>query len=203
MRGIDKIIKKELKKKKKSKIILNNSLFNVTPDMEFAKWLDYKSIEEQNRIDYLSKLSIEELTNNQIEELKFFNEQKIYSRLLNKYAYNLNECSNDEYFLACTYMKTHSIDDLMNNKLTLLEQKIAKDKIYELYNKLSTKDILNYLNSFNTSNDINAYKNMNIIDSYIFHYLSNLVIDNKITIIDSTMINNKVYSLNNLNYKVN
>ena len=209
MSSIDKIVKKELKKKNKSKIILNKPLFNVTTDMEFAKWLDYETQEDINKINYLLSLPIEKLTNEQVEDLKIYNERKVYSKLFSKYAYHLQDCSNEEYIEVYNYMKTHSIEELMNNKLTKEEIEKSNIKIVEIIIGLSKNEIYKYLNDFNTTNDIDAYKNMNIIDSYIFHHLSSLLAINKVfSFIDKVgtdinISNNKVYTLNSLKYKIN
>ncbi len=204
MINIDKIIKKDLKKKNKSKLFLNNPLFNVTLDMEFAKWLSYENNDENERRKYLLSLNIEELTKDQIEELKIYNNEKIYSRLFNKYAYNIEELSDEEYIEVCNYMNTHSIEDLMNSKLNKDELIILRDKIVELYASLNKNDLYNYLINYNTLNDINSYKNMSIYDSFIFHYLANVYIENNITNINQIMNNDsKIYVFNNLKSKAN
>ena len=197
---IDRIVKKELKKKKKAKVLLGNSLYSVTSDMEFAKWLKYETVEEKN----ILALPIETLTLDQIEELKKINERRIYSRIFNKYAYNLEECSNEEYIVVYDYMKTHFIEDLMEERLTPLELSYAKDKIAKIYISFDSKQLNSYLDSFNTVNDKDAYKNMDIIDSYIFHYLSKTFIESKMKSTNNTIEPDvKIYTLNNLCYKAN
>ena len=204
MKSIDKIIKKELKKKgNKSKIIPNNLLYNVSVDMEFAKWLGYENKNIKERKKYLLSLSIEELNKKQIEELKEYNEEIIYSNLLNKYAYHLEECSDEEYTLCAIYINTHSIEELMKSKLSNDEIKYCNEVITKLFMNTNKSELNEYLMSFNTLYDINAYKNMSMLDSYIFHQLSKLLIQNNIISINDQINNSNNIKIYALNYQAN
>ena len=178
--NIDKLIKKEVKKKEnKSKINFGYSIFGVTKDMEFRKWLNYESNEEKEKKELFS-INFENLTLNQIEELKIYNEEKIYSNLFNKYEFNTKECNYEDYLMIYNYMNTHSIEALMAKKLTQKEIEIANNKVMELFLQLNKDQINEYLLSFNTLNNPDEYYNMNIIDAYIFHRLGNIYLENKI-----------------------
>ena len=161
----------------------------VTTDIEFDKWLNYETDEEKNKKKYLLSLDIEKLDNNQIEELKIYNEQDIYSQIINKYTYNIEECTKEECDAAIEYICSHSLDSIINNKIKEEDKKLADNKVTKMFLYMNKRELSDFINSYNNQN----FKNINIIDAYIYHQVS--VLYNKMIEQEEKVSNNIIKKL--------
>lgn len=173
--SIRKIMRNELAKSGgNAKIITGNVILDVSPDIEFAKWLAYEPEFEKKRKEYLLSKTPDSLTIDELDELKKYKEYKIYSHIFQKYAYDVKKCSQKEYIAACDYMEKHKIETLMLKKLTEQEIIYGNNKAKALFSSMTEKECREYLNNGNTRMNLENYLNMSMLDSYIFHLISNM-----------------------------
>ena len=148
----------------------SNIISGVTTDIEFDKWLSYESDEYKKRKLELLSLDIERLDNKQIEELKKYNEDSIYSRVINKYTYDVDSCTHKEYNAAVEYICSHSLDDLINRRISKEDKKIGDDKFNTMFLYMNKNNLLNFINNYTNQN----FKDISIIDAYVYHKALNL-----------------------------
>jgi len=148
-------------------IIHGNVYGNVNPLLEWLKWLSYEPKHEIDRKNYLNSKNIKTLTIYEIDELIKYRDYERMKILLTKYNNNL--CSQSEYTEVFYYL-SKSINELINIKLTKEEMIIAKDKLNNLSN--ISQEELN--KKIKTEKKIENYLNLSMIDSYVFHVISNI-----------------------------
>lgn len=71
-------------------------------------------------------------------------------------------------------MGKHRIETLMLEKLTEEEIIYGNNKAKELFSSMNERECREYLNNGNTRMNLENYLNMSMIDSYIFHLISNM-----------------------------
>ena len=147
MSDFNKIMTKEMIKMGiNCKIIPRNTIGNVSPIIEWIKWLSYEEIEE--------------VTN--------YNRNKIFAGLF--MVYGTSECSQEDYMRVYDYMCNESIEELMLKKLTSEELKYAREEITRLSNvskeQLSAK--------VKEEQRREKYEQLSMVDSYILHIISDI-----------------------------
>lgn len=168
MSDFNKIMTKEMIKMGiNCKIIPRNTIGNVSPIIEWIKWLSYEPEFEKKRIEYLdSKKS--ELSYEEIEEVINYNRNKIFAGLF--MVYGTSECSQEDYMRVYDYMCNESIEELMLKKLTSEELKYAREEITRLSNvskeQLSAK--------VKEEQRREKYEQLSMVDSYILHIISDI-----------------------------
>lgn len=138
-------------------------LSGVTTDIEFDKWLSYETEEEKQRKNYLRFLDIK--NNNQINELKKYEDEEKLSKIINKFTYNVEECNNEEYNTALEYIYSQSIEKLIERKIDEKTKKEADIEITRMFIYMGEKDLSNYIDSFTNQN----FKDISIKDAYKYH----------------------------------
>mgnify|MGYP000711264490 CR=1 FL=1 len=168
MSDFNKIMTKEMIKMGiNCKIIPRNTIGNVSPIIEWIKWLSYEPEFEKKRIEYLdSKKS--ELSYEEIEEVTNYNRNKIFAGLF--MVYGTSECSQEDYMRVYDYMCNESIEELMLKKLTSEELKYAREEITRL-NKIS-KEQLSVKVKYEQIRE--KYEQLSMVDSYILHIISDI-----------------------------
>ena len=149
------------------KIIPGNTIGNVSPIIEWIKWLSYEPEFEKKRIEYLdSKKS--ELSYEEIEEVTNYNRNKNFAELF--MVYGTSECSQEDYMRVYDYMCNESIEELMLKKLTSEELKYAREEITRLSNvskeQLSAK--------VKEEQRREKYEQLSMVDSYVLHVISDI-----------------------------
>lgn len=163
------------------KIIHGNIFGNISPDIEWNKWLSYESEFEKKRIEYLDSKRVSELSYEEIEEAANYNRNKIFAELFK--IYGTSECSNEDYMRVYDYMCNESIEELMLKKLTSEELKYAKEEITRL-SKVSKEQLSAKVKDEQIRE---KYEQLLMVDSYILHIISDI---------------NYVRSLSDLNKKI-
>ena len=176
MSNIRKIMINEMSKSGgKIKYLHGGSMPNIEADIEFYKWLSYEPIFEKNEIDYLNSIKPENLTLEQLEELKRYRTNKVYAQLFYKYIFG-NELTSEEYKIVCDFMFKNSIFKIIQYKLTKEEIEIAKEQAMKLFSEMTKNECQNYLESRNTRNHRKEFLNMSMIDAFVFHLISDMAI---------------------------
>ena len=163
------------------KIIPGNTIGNVSPIIEWIKWLSYEPEFEKKRIEYLDSKKRSELSYEEIEEATNYNRNKIFAELFK--IYGTSECSNEDYMRVYDYMCNESIEELMLKKLTSEELKYAKEEITKL-SKVSKEQLSAKVKKEQRRE---KYEQLSMVDSYILHIISDI---------------NYVRSLSDLNKKI-
>ena len=99
-----------------TKIVHGNVIGNVSPDIEWIKWLSYEPEFEKKRIEYFDSKKVSELSYEELEEASSYSRNKIFARLFK--IYGTSECSEEDYMKVYDYMCNESIEELMLRKLT-------------------------------------------------------------------------------------
>ena len=169
MGELNRIMAKEMSKSGgKVKVIHGNVFGNVSPDIEWSKWLSYEPEFEKKRIEYFDSKKISELSYEELEEVNRYRRNKVFARLFR--IYGTSECSEEDYMKVYNYMCNESIEELMLSKLTFEELQYAKQEIIRL-SKFS-KEQLNV--KIKEEQKVNVYSQLSMVDSYILHFISNI-----------------------------
>ncbi len=120
------------------KVIHGECIGNVDPYIEWIKWLSYIPEFQKERIQYLNSKTVEELTLEEIDELKIYKNQNKMLELFK--IYGTNKISKEEYMEVYNFMETESIDKLMISKLSKQELKYAKEQI-QYFSKISSEEL--------------------------------------------------------------
>ena len=152
------------------KVIHGECIGNVDPYIEWIKWLSYIPEFQKERIQYLNSKTVEELTLEEIDELRTYKYQKKMLELFK--IYGTNKISKEEYMEVYNFMETESIDKLMISKLSKQELKYAKEQI-QYFTKISSEELRKKVKIEQKEEN---YLNLSMVDSYILHLIS--IIDN-------------------------
>lgn len=135
------------------------------PELEWIKWLSYESKREKQIKRKLNNKNVSELSLEDKEMLIKYQQYDRMKDLIIKYV-NM-ECTKDEILQTYDFLATHSISNLMLDKLTNEELKTAKDKLKEFANK-NTKELYKIIDDVF---DNDRYKELSMIDAYVIHQL--------------------------------
>lgn len=152
----------------KAKIIHGNVIGNVSPDIEWIKWLSYEPEFEKKRIEYFDTKKVSELSYEELEEASKYSRNKIFAKLFK--IYGTNECSEEDYMRVYDYMCNESIEELMLSKLTSEELKYAEKEIIRL-SKVSKEQLSAKVKEEQKPEN---YAQLSMVDSYILHIISDI-----------------------------
>lgn len=152
----------------KAKIIHGNVIGNVSPDIEWIKWLSYEPEFEKKRIEYFDTKKVSELSYEELEEASKYSRNKIFAKLFK--IYGTNECSEEDYMRVYDYMCNESIEELMLSKLTSEELKYAKKETIRL-SKVSKEQLSAKVKEEQKPEN---YAQLSMVDSYILHIISDI-----------------------------
>ncbi len=152
----------------KAKIIHGNVIGNVSPDIEWIKWLSYEPEFEKKRIEYFDTKKVSELSYEELEEASKYSRNKIFAKLFK--IYGTSECSEEDYMRVYDYMCNESIEELMLSKLTSEELKYAKKEIIRL-SKVSKEQLSAKVKEEQKPEN---YAQLSMVDSYILHIISDI-----------------------------
>ena len=152
----------------KAKIIHGNVIGNVSPDIEWIKWLSYEPEFEKKRIEYFDTKKVSELSYEELEEANKYSRNKIFAKLFK--IYGTSECSEEDYMRVYDYMCNESIEELMLSKLTSEELKYAKKEIIRL-SKVSKEQLSAKVKEEQKPEN---YAQLSMVDSYILHIISDI-----------------------------
>ncbi len=164
-----------------SKVITGNVFGNVSPDIEWIKWLNYEPEFEIDRINYLENEKVSDLSIKDLKEIIRYRRNREFAKLFKQYG--TGEISKEDYMRVYDFMSNESIDDLMLSKLTSEELRYAKQEITKLSN-ISKEELSKKVHEEQKEE---VYKKLSMVDSYILHQVSNI---------------NYARSLNELNRKI-
>lgn len=171
---INSMMTKRLLEKKTKIIPMNhydavlNSILSL--DIQWAKWLAYEPESEKNLCN--SSISITELDIEQLKKLKTMKEQKMYSEIMNKYAFHYDQITKEENILAYRYMQSHSIFDLILQKLTKEELELGNKQATLFIEQSSKEEMKNYLDNLNPNHNLDNYLKMDMVDAYTFYLIA-------------------------------
>lgn len=148
------------------KIIHGKIISNVSPDIEWAKWLSYEPEFEKKRIEYFDSIKVSKLSYEELQEASRYNRNKIFARLFK--IYGTSECSKEDYMKVYDYMCNESIEELMLSKLTSEELKYARQEVTRL-SEVSKEQL-----SAKVKDDQEKYEQLSMVDSYILHLISDI-----------------------------
>lgn len=167
--NLNKIIAKEMFKPGCNvKIIHGNVMGNVSPIIEWIKWLSYEPEFEKKRIQYFDSKKVSELSYEELVEASRYSRNKIFARLFK--IYGTSECSNDDKMKVYDYMCNESIEEFMLSKLTSEELQYAKQEITRL-SKVSEEQLSAKVN---VAQKVEEYEQLSMVDSYILHLISDI-----------------------------
>ena len=150
------------------KAIHGECVGNVDPYIEWIKWLSYIPKFQKERMQYLNSKAVEELTLEEIDELRTYRYQH---RMLELFKiYGTNKISKKEYMEVYNFMESESIDDLMLSKLSKQEIKYAKEQI-QYFSKISNEELRKKVKIEQKEEN---YQNLPMVDSYILHIISRI-----------------------------
>lgn len=151
------------------KVIHGEVFVNVSPLMEWRKWLTYEPIFEKDRIEYLNSKKVSELSFEELEEASRYSKNELLGQLFK--IYGTSACSLEDSMKVYDYMCTESIEELMRSKLTSEELEYAREEINKL-KKVSKKELMEKIN-FEQIEEI--YKTLSMVDAYILHRISSYI----------------------------
>ena len=169
MGSLNQILAREMSKSKgRASIVPRYDGGNVSPYLEWKKWLSYVPEFERKRIEYFDSKKISELSYDELEEASRYRKNQIFAELFQ--VYGTSECSKENYMMVYNYMSNESILELMLSKLTPEELYYAKEEIEKLSNL--SKEELNA--KVKREQRVEVYNRLSMVDSYILHLLSNV-----------------------------
>lgn len=169
MGSLNQILAREMSKSKgRVSIVPRYGGGNVSPYLEWKKWLSYVPEFERKRIEYFDSKKISELSYDELEEASRYRKNQIFAELFQ--VYGTSECSKENYMMVYNYMSNESILELMLSKLTPEESYHAREEIEKL-SSLS-KEELNA--KVKREQRVEVYNRLSMVDSYILHLLSNV-----------------------------
>lgn len=169
MGSLNQILAREMSKSKgRVSIVPRYDGGNVSPYLEWKKWLSYVPEFERKRIEYFDSKKISELSYDELEEASRYRKNQIFAELFQ--VYGTSECSEENYMMVYNYMSNESILELMLSKLTPEELYHAREEIEKLSNL--SKEELNA--KVKREQRIEIYNQLSMVDSYILHLLSNV-----------------------------
>lgn len=150
----------------KAKITCGKTIVNVSPDVEWLKWLSYEPEFEKNRIEYFDSKKVSELSLEELAEASRYIKNRVFAELFK--IYGASECSKEDYMKVYEYMRNESIEELMISKLTLEELQYAKQEITRL-SKIPSDQL-----SCIMKEEQEKYEQLSMVDSYILHIISGI-----------------------------
>lgn len=186
---------------KKVKIIPKYIIGNISPVIEWIKWLSYEPEFEKKKIEYFDSKKVSELSYEELEEASRYSRNKIFAKLFK--IYGTSECSNDDYMKVYKFMCNESIEKLMLSKLTSEELQYAKQEITRL-REIPNEQLSDKVKE---ENKPEKYKQLSMVDSYILHIISNINYAKKISDLDerieSQLKQNEIMRQKSLYYATN
>ena len=150
----------------KAKITCGKTIVNVSPDVEWLKWLSYEPEFEKNRIEYFDSKKVSELSLEELAEASRYIKNRVFAELFK--IYGTSECSKEDYMKVYEYMCNESIEELMISKLTPEELQYAKQEITRL-SKIPSDQL-----SCIIKEEQEKYEQLSMVDSYILHIISGI-----------------------------
>lgn len=148
------------------KIIHGEVMGNINPYIEWIKWLSYIPEFQKERLEKLNSKTGEELTLEELDEIKIYKSQIRILELFKKYG--TNKISKDEYMEVYNFMENQSIDELMLSKLSREELIYAQEQIL-YFSQFNEEELRKKVNEEQKEDN---YKNLSMVDSYILHIIS-------------------------------
>lgn len=149
-----------------AKIIHGEFMGNVDSYKEWIKWLSYVPEFQKVRIQELNSKPVEELTLEELDEIRSYNSQIRMLELFKRYG--TSKISQDEYMEVYDFMVNQSIDELMLSKLSSKELKYAKAQIQHL-SQISSEELREKVSEEQKEEN---YATLSMVDSYILHIVS-------------------------------
>ena len=152
-----------------AKLIPNSDGKFIRKDIELVKFLSYFVNDKCNRINHLLSKDIMLLSNSEYEEIRKY---KMYE-ILNKYVYDIKNCTPMEYKYVCAYLYEYDTYELIKDIFSKEERLEINKTATLLTNELSLQELSNFLNSFNTNTNLDKYNSLDIKNAYLLHILQN------------------------------
>ncbi len=150
------------------KFLHGKTIGNVSPDIEWIKWLSYEPEFEKKRIEYFDSKRVSELSYEELLEACIYSRNKVFARLFK--IYGTQECSTEDYMKVYDFMCQESIEKLMLSKLTVDELQYAKQEITRL--RQVPKEQLRA--KVEEEQQPEKYAQLSMVDSYILHMISDI-----------------------------
>ncbi len=172
MSDFNRIMVKEIARMgEKAKIVRRNAMGNISPNIEWIKWLSYEPEFEKKRIEYLDSKKISELSYEELQEACRYSRDRTFAKLFK--IYGTSECSEEIYMKVYDYMCNESIEELMLRKLTAEELQYAKQEITRL-SEISKEQLSAKVAD---KQKLETYEQLSMAESYILHIISSINYD--------------------------
>lgn len=163
---------------------------NISPIIEWLKWLNYEPEFEKKRIASLNSKNASELSLEELKELTKYNKNKTMAKLFK--IYGTSECSEEDSIRVYEYMRNESIIELMLSKLTHDEICYVKEEILKL--REVPKEQLRA--KIKEEQQPAKYEQLSMADSYILHVISDMDYARDMTDLNKLMNSLRVVRLN-------
>lgn len=150
------------------KLIHGKVIGNISPIMEWTKWLSYEPEFEKKRNDWLNMKKISECSYEELVEASRYSRNRTFATLFK--IYGTKECSEENYMRVYNYMCDESIEKLMISKLTPEELQYAEQEITRL-RKIPKEHLKTKVKEEQTPE---KYEQLSMVDSYILHVISDI-----------------------------
>lgn len=150
------------------KVVTGNVVGNISPDIEWIKWLNYEPAFEVEKIKNLESKKVYDLSSGELEEVIKYRRNKEFAILFKQYC--SGDISKGNYMRVYDFMNSESIDKLMLSKLTREELIYVKEEIFRLSN-ISSEELSTKVSEGQREE---VYNSLSMVDSYILHQISNI-----------------------------
>ena len=150
------------------KMFPHKRMGNISPDIEWMKWLSYETEFEKKRMEYLDSKKVSELSMEEAKEVSMYKKNKLLAKLFP--IYGTKECSVEDYMKVYDFMCQESIEKFILSKLTSEELQYAKQEISRLC-KVPTEELRAKVIE---EKRVENYEKLSMVDAYILHIILNV-----------------------------
>ena len=150
---------------KKRNLMIEAGPLGPYSEKEWMRWLDYIPNFYQERINYLSQKTNEELKKEELVELCILRKE-LKMRDISK-NYKNKETSSSDYLEYIHYITQNNLESLIRKKLTIEEYVIAIESFCEIVNRLSYEELRQYCKEKE-----NNFDSLSMIDLFILREIS-------------------------------
>lgn len=148
-----------------NKILSGKCMGNITPDLEWIKWLSYEPDFLKRRKEYLRKKEFDQLS---LKELSEVNRYLLEEEMVNLFKlYGTSFITKSEYLKVYQFMTENKIEKYMIKKLSKKEKEYAKTEI-QYYSQAPLEELEEKI-KFETK--INHYQDLSMVDAFILHFI--------------------------------
>lgn len=143
--------------------------FNINDVLEYYKWVSYVPLFVREKIEFLLNKDINDFTS---EDFYFLKDVKLQEELSEKFKrYISDECLREDILSIYDYMRTNSLDKIINSKLNTQELNMSNKVIDDSIN-LSIDELGDIVNKGYQKNN---YLSLSMTDAYVMRELNKIL----------------------------